>query len=709
MVQYDPGQEAFPSMQWGLRPYLLCVIWVTLLVLTGSGWGCQGGGGTEPSPTDGGVVQDTPSVREAPPTTPATPHQTPDGCHPFSSTQTKDKGSDKDKGDCVLPYPSSYYQIADSATKTGQRLAFPRGVLPTSQYDDTKTIPMDPAQFNKRDGFSPSTQIMALFPQRVDPSNLIKSTNIAPSLETTSPVQLIEFGSGKRIPLFAEVDQTVKEGEPQILLIRPMIRLETNKRYAVVLLKSLKAVGGGELSAPESFVRLAGGGIPYTPAEAALLPKLKETLKQAQDAGLDTKDILLAWDFHTGTDDAILDEMIGMRDDMLKQLGDKGPSYKIEQVFEFKEENKKNIHKIIQGTFQVPMYLSQATPGPTLLRDANGKPQSKGMGTFRFQLHIPRCALTKQGPLPIMQFGHGLFGGAKGEMDSGYQRSLINRLCMVQIGHDWIGLAAEDQGYIVLNVISDMNNVVRVASRLQQAHINAIALTRLITKALPQDDALKVKGQPIIDGKEIYYLGISNGAIQGAGFMALSPDVTKGILNVGGGPWSLMMSRSGNFTVLYTAMKVFYKRPVERQLLIAMSQFGFDVVDPMTFAPYVIKSPERFKVPPKKLIIQESIGDAQVPNISTRMWARTFGIPALKGLFEPVFGLERKDGPLDGSAYTQFGPKPDPFPEDANVPAKSNAAHEAARRTEGCMKQMETFFQPGGKIVHYCDGPCDPD
>ncbi len=135
----------------------------------------------------------------------------------------------------------------------------------------------------------------------------------------------------------------------------------------------------------------------------------------------------------------------------------------------------------------------------------------------------------------------------------------------------------------------------------------------------------------------------------------------------------------------------------------------FDIIDPFTYAPYILKDPQRLGVPAKTILIQEGIGDAQVPNIATRTWARTIGLTALDPLFEPVFGLTAKAAPLPGSGYVQFGPNPDPAPQDANVPAPRNPQHGKVRGLEGAVKQMREFFRQDGNIQHFCQGPCDPD
>lgn len=623
----------------------------------------------------------------------------PTGCHPLSEGMAQ--------GSCMLPFPSSYYLVPDDSTDSKFRVSFP-AKLPVADHGD-KQYPLDPTFFNKRDGFSPASPLLALFAKRVDPKTLVASGNIAESIKPSSPVQVIEFGTQKRVPLFAEVDRNVTDGDSQVVIIRPMVRLKPKTRYAVIFLNTVKAVDGGDPGVPDAYKRLAAGEAAKTPEEARVAPMLEETWEEAKKAGLDTQNILYAWDFRTGSDKPLLDEMIGMRDAMFKQVGDDGPEYTIRNIFNFTVQEKKNLMRMVQGIMKVPSFLDKDVPGGTLLRDDNGKPKIRGLGEFRFQVHIPRCVKDKKEPVPILIFGHGLFGSAKGEMDSGYQRQLINRLCMVQIGNDWIGLSEPDGGHVGVNVLSNFNNTNHITDRLQQAHVNAVAMIRMAIRRLIKEKALEVDGRNPIDGKEIYYLGISNGAIQGGTMMALSPDIEKGVLNVGAGNWSMMISRSSNFSALSTMLRTFHANPVERQVIMALVQVHFDIVDPLTYAPYVLSDPKRFGVPPKKLLIQEGIGDAQVPNIATRLWARTMGLVGVGPLFEKVFQIEEKPGPFDGSAYIQYGPKPDPYPADENVPPKNNRTHEAVRRAESCMKQMETFFKPDGKIQQFCEGSCDPD
>src|SRR3569832_1618735 len=90
-------------------------------------------------------------------------------------------------GDCLLPWPSSYYLKKDSATASGYRLALPDGVLPLDQTGR----PMDATYLNRMDGFSPAGLLVANLKARLDPAQLPSSTDLAQSVAPSSTVQLI--------------------------------------------------------------------------------------------------------------------------------------------------------------------------------------------------------------------------------------------------------------------------------------------------------------------------------------------------------------------------------------------------------------------------------------------------------------------------------------------------------------------------------------
>ncbi|MGZ3441065.1 MAG: hypothetical protein ACXVDD_16190, partial [Polyangia bacterium] len=358
----------------------------------------------------------------------------------------------------------------------------------------------------------------------------------------------------------------------------------------------------------------------------------------------------------------------------------------------------------IVGTFHVPSFLTSDAPTATLNLDAMGVPAVRATGTAPFVVHVPQCALTATAPLPIIVFGHGLFGTAQNELSSDYEKQVAQKLCMIQIGTDWIGLANYDFSTVASNVIGDLNQFPIVSDRLQQAHVNAQALVRLFLTQMKDDPMLQTGGHALTDGSQIYYYGISDGGIQGGTFMALSRDVVRGVLNVPGSTWNLMMLRSHDFQGLKTFLNSVYPDFLDQQILIAALQSYWDYTDPISFAAHVITDPLPM-TPPKRILVQEAINDAQVPNLATRLEVRALGIPGTN-LEQPVFAVDELAAPLD-SAYTQWDVHPMPVPPDVDLPPSAdNGAHEAIRRLDPLVEQLRAFFKPDGRVVQTCNGTC---
>src|SRR5258706_14021435 len=146
---------------------------------------------------------------------------------------------------------------------------------------------------------------------------------------------------------------------------------------------------------------------------------------------------------------------------------------------------------------------------------------------------------------------------------------LGNAWCAILIGTDWIGLSNNDLGNIAGSLGKDLNNVYVITDRLQQAHVNAQVMTRLFTTKIKDDPLLQMAGRPMTDAKTLYYFGVSLGGIQGTTFMALQPDIVRGVLNVPGAEWSLLIPRSKDFAPLSIFLKGALPDPLDRQIAIA--------------------------------------------------------------------------------------------------------------------------------------------
>jgi hypothetical protein len=218
----------------------------------------------------------------------------------------------------------------------------------------------------------------------------------------------------------------------------------------------------------------------------------------------------------------------------------------------------------------------------------------------------------------------------------------------------------------VRELVTDLNQFPIITDQLQQAHVNVHVMTRLMLSTIKGDPALAFGSHPIVDGSEVYYLGGSDGGIQGATFMAMTPDVVRGVLDVPGCEWTLMLQRSSDFYPFQALISTFYADPLDQLVILGLAQSEWDYTDPATFASHLLDHPLPGTVA-KRIIVRESIGDSQVTNVATRVLARTIGLPGLD-LEYPVFGIAEAPPPLQ-SAYTQWDFHPMMPPPAGNIPA----------------------------------------
>ena len=425
----------------------------------------------------------------------------------------------------------------------------------------------------------------------------------------------------------------------------------------------------------------------------------------------------MAWDFVTGSDEALSGHVLSMRDQGLAAMGPAGGAYTVTSV----EENlDPQVLRRIRGTFTVPQFIDNADesqPEAELTFDAAGNPKLLGTYQAPFTVIVPAVAATK-GPLPVVLYGHGLFntgeielGGAAGS----YVQDFANLEGYVVVATDWIGLSAHENplsnntNQALSLALTDFNKFPWITDRLQQALVNAMVLVRTMVGAIVSDPAMTVSGRaggtPVADPSKVSYYGISLGGIMGLSFMGYDPDVTRGVLGCGGGFWASLFERSVNWKEAHVIIPASYSDSLDQQLLLELGQMQFDFSDPATVAPHVLASPLP-GVPAKQVLMQMGLDDAQVSNVTTEMIARTTGIRLLSPAVTNVYGVIAAQGPLP-SALTTWDVHGTPVPPATNqTPDQDNLVHEAIRRIPQAEQQIQTFYATG-EVVDTCGGqPC---
>ncbi len=613
-------------------------------------------------------------------------------------------------GACMLPFPNAIDLAPDGTTATGYRVALSADALPMQNVDRTK---LDPVRFNQADGFSPSTPILAYFPERIDPASLVPPESPEKSLDPTSPTLIVDMQTGALVPHLSEVDATMEHAtDRQALILRPMVRLLPAHPYAVAIQNGIRTLGGGMPTAPPVFAAMMKGAAPSDPRSQAELARMPGILAALDKAGVARDRVLLAWDFVTASDTYLTGHVLSMRDQALAQVGENGLGYTVTSV---EDDFDSDTQRRVRGTFTVPQFLSQANPAnpdATISFDASGKPKLVGMYEAPFTVIIPRVVATK-GPLPLVIYGHGLLGSGEGELGDATgsdPQSFAQREGYILFATDWTGLSANESPLTpggsgaAADAIRDFNHLPWITDRLQQALVNAIVLVRTMRGMIAADPALAIGGRPAADTSNVYYYGISLGGIMGASFMGYDPDVLQGCVQVGGGNWSLLFQRSTNWRLFKLVIDLAYPDKLDQQLLLALAQMQFDYSDPINVAPHVLAKPLP-GTPAKQILRQMAVGDAQVPNLATELIARVEGIPLLAQSDVDVWGLPQTEGPLP-SAMSVWDVQPSPLPPDTNAtPTSDNPAHDTIRMIPELRDQIDHFFR-NKEVVSTCAGPC---
>jgi dienelactone hydrolase len=170
--------------------------------------------------------------------------------------------------------------------------------------------------------------------------------------------------------------------------------------------------------------------------------------------------------------------------------------------------------------------------------------------------------------------------------------------------------------------VIDLSQVVRV---LRNTAATGLAAQLAANAALPP-----------LDQAAIGYLGQSMGALLGSSFLALSPFVRVGVLNVGGGrvidiftdPRSVYAQQLGPFLA---GMGIDADTPAYHQLVETLA-WVMDPGDPVSLARHVRLSPlsnplTMMRNPQKRVILQMAGRDEVLPNDWTRRLALELGLP----------------------------------------------------------------------------------
>ncbi|MEZ4438240.1 MAG: hypothetical protein R3B72_04085 [Polyangiaceae bacterium] len=595
---------------------------------------------------------------------------------------------------CAFPWPSNVYTVEDASTPTGRRVNVLDGSLPVSaQGKISSMVGLLPS-----DGFSTAAALLAEMPGATE-AGFPTPLDIERSLADDSPTILLEATTGERVPHFTELDHSAPSKEEETLMIRPVVRLKDATRYIV----AIRGVQGtdGTLPASEAFAALRDRLPSEEPSVEDRRGLYADIFGRLGDAGIARDDLQLAWDFTTASRDNNTALLVHMRDEALEAAGPNGPPYTITMV---EPDPDPQIAFRIEGTMTAPLYLTSPDPGGRLVLGQDGLPEPNPSQPTRevpWRLLIPKSAETT--PAALLQYGHGLLGSL-GQIES--FKDLANDYGYAIFGLTLIGMGDDDSTWIADQLTSgDVAGLTAMFERQHQGMLEYLLAMRMMSRGFAQDPTYGA----LLDGDQRYYHGISQGGIFGGTYMALSTDVTRGVLGVMGMPYNLLLNRSVDFGVFFALFQLSYPDPRAQQLLLNMIQLFWDRTEPNGYVPY-IREDLLPNTPAHEVLMRAAIGDHQVSTLGAQLMARAAGAKHLRSGLRDVYGLEAIDGATSGSGYVEygFGLPDEPI---CNIPMTScEDPHGLIRKLEASKQQLDTFLRTG-ELVNACpDGICSfPD
>ncbi|MFO0614938.1 MAG: hypothetical protein U0414_20280 [Polyangiaceae bacterium] len=567
------------------------------------------------------------------------------GCNPLGYV---DVASEFDSPvTCTFPFPSFWVEREDPASPTRARVNLSPEELPVT------SPALDPAPYDLADGFSPVTPIGVHFGFDVDTSELAGLHTAERSLAADAKVVLLDLETGKHVLHFVEMDQNRSPEFPNryALVIRPIEPMEMGHRHAVVLRTGMVDTAGHTIAPTPAFAALRDGAQTDNEDVEGVRSHMNALFEELAANGVSREDLLLAFDFHVASKDWLLGPVLSMRAQGLDAIQKGELGYTIETVT---PDPNPNIAKIVLGKFEVPTFIDD---NERIVWDASHAPVRQPSRSYPFTMLVPKRSET-DGPLPLVVLGHGIFGNGRDFLTSGGDGDAIQKLAQdfggIVVATDWIGLSSNDLPRIGGEVAPDLNHIDLITDQLQQALINAVTLTKLALGPLKDDPMAKTAGGPLVDTSRVYYWGASLGGIEGSSFVSISPDIQRAAFGVPGSAWSTMLTRSIVFTPVKSFIEIDFPDPLDQMFLTTIAQARFDHSDPANVTRLMFKDPLPDVPSDRLVLLQESIGDSQVPNLATDILVRSMGAKLLAPAFYEPAGVELVSAPTTAPVVTQF-------------------------------------------------------
>jgi len=690
-----------------ISPVILALLTSSLFVACGGDDDPAGNGGTAGTGGSAGTAGSAGAAGTGGSIDPNAPPLLGQDCDPLSTH-------------CGFPFPSNVYLIDDTTGKhpSGKEVRFGRTTLPRFAFGPS----IHPQLLAGLDGFSPGQAPMMYFPGVKD-DGFPNPTTIDDSLKADSRTVLIEAETGRRIPHWVDIDYSTRLNglddldDERAFMIRPAEHLKHSTRY-IVAIRGLKNYSDEVIAPSDTFKALRDGSDSSEPSVGLRRELYADIFAKLDAAGVAKDDLQIAWDYTTASREGTTGKQLQLRDLALAAVGEDGPTYVVKRV-----EPNPNPHTKyrVTLTMTLPLYLTHARPynqddpNEALLNlDADGNLVQNGSMEFDVLVHIPN-AVDSGEKLGLLQNGHGLFG-SKEEGQNGYLATMADDYKYVAFSTDLFGFASDDVPLAINALGGDPDLFTSFIARQTQGHVNQLLAMRMMMGRVAKD-GIVYNGETLlpasaIDSSVRAYRGDSQGGIMGTVYMALSTDVTRGLLGEPGFPYNLLLNRSADWPGYGFVLDAATETALDVQLVLGLIQMLWDQTEPSGYAHY-LTGDTLPGTPDHRVLIHSAIGDHQVSTYAAQLLARTVGAKNLLSsdgkLPRKAWGVEEAAGPItQGSALVEFDFALPPEPLQNIPPTQGCDPHDRVRVLKPAYEMQDQFFRTGA-INATCDGVCNCD
>ncbi len=617
----------------------------------------------------------------------------------------------------LLPFPNDAFTVRDRRTDTGRRVRISRRCTPRNKNG----VRVDTRDQNRLDGFSPGSQLILKVPglataRAFTRSRLAPITNIAASLRSSAPIVLLDAKTRRRQAYWAELDMNTT-ARRRTLLVHPAKNLKEGGRYVVVV-RGLRTAGGRKIGAARGLARARTRS-----------RKVRSLLRLARRARVSTRNLHLIWDFTVASQSALQSRMLAIRDNAFGQLGDtnlrdlqvtgRAPAFQVTGVQNFTTAQNALLLRRVTGRFTVPCYLTSAgcAPGGRFNLNSRGVPTQRpgSVQSANFVCVVPRAAAAATGRASL--YGHGLLGDAEEATKGAHIHLMANEHNFTFCATDWSGFSSADLPNTI-GILNDLSKFPQMADRIQQGFLNFLFLGRLMRhpQGLAAHPAFRVGARAVFSTSALSYDGNSQGGILGGALTAVAPDHQRAVLGVPGMNFSVLLSRSSNWTIYRRIFDPAYRDQTTRPLALSIISMLWDRAESSGWAAHMTTKPPP-DTPSHRVLMHVARGDHQVAPAAADIMARTIGArtnrtPLAPGVGQdrtPLFGIPRISRfPFAGSAIIYWEPgrglaRVPKQPLD-NTPRHFGLDPHGDPRFTVAARRQKAAFLGGGSVIDVCGG-----